>query len=150
MSEDLVTQARRLAGYEVHDGDFTLKLCAWAAAGGLEAIVAPLSPWPEDDPVIPPPGPAYGVGSPEWNGTAKLIEECGELLQMLGKIMATGTTTHWEGDLRRLLIEELGDTQAALGFFITHNLTPAEEDKVFDRARAKADLFDRWSEDQAS
>lgn len=32
----------------------------------------------------------YGIGSDTWPGLAKLIEECGETLQVLGKIIARG------------------------------------------------------------
>jgi hypothetical protein len=32
----------------------------------------------------------FAIGSDAWPGTSKLLEEQGELVQVLGKLMATG------------------------------------------------------------
>lgn len=93
-----------------------------------------------------PPGSGdFSLGSKVWPGTSKVIEEMGELQQVLGKLIAVaGNTKHWDGDLRRKLVEELGDLAAALGFFQTENLTLEETEQLFHRASKKLELFDKW------
>src|ERR1700722_949537 len=64
----------------------------------------------------------FSIGSKVWPGTSKVIEEMGELQQVLGKLIAVaGDTKHWDGDLRKKLIEEIGELSAALDFFKTQN-----------------------------
>lgn len=93
-----------------------------------------------------PPGSGdFSLGSKVWPGTSKVIEEMGELQQVLGKLIAVaGNTKHWDGDLRRKLVEELGDLAAALGFFQTENLTIEETQQMFERATKKLALFKQW------
>jgi NTP pyrophosphatase (non-canonical NTP hydrolase) len=90
----------------------------------------------------------YGIGSDCWPGTSKLIEECGELQQVLGKLIALGgATAHWDGsDLRERLIEEIGDVSAALNFFVTTNNLPM--DRVVHRRATKSALFAYWHGEQ--
>lgn len=84
----------------------------------------------------------YSIGSKVWPGLSKMIEECGELLQVAGKLIGSGgETAHWDGtDLRERLIEEMGDVTAALIFFSEHNEVPG----IADRAERKLDLFEEW------
>lgn len=92
----------------------------------------------------------FSIGSPLWPGTSKLIEEMGELHQVLGKLIASaGNTEHWSGDLRPKLVEEIGDVFAALEFFKTENMTNEEQQGVYDRATKKLALFRRWHEEQS-
>lgn len=87
----------------------------------------------------------YSIGSREWNGLSKLIEECGEVIQVAGKIIGnSGRLTHWEGsNLRDRLEEEIGDLQAAIIFVQRHNnISPAK------RASQKIDLFEDWNKNQ--
>lgn len=93
-----------------------------------------------------PAGP-YGLGSRTWPGLSKLIEECGEVLQIAGKLIATGgEATHWDGsDLRERLQEELGDLMAACRFFVVANLPEAD---VFERMLKKERLFWQWHGEQ--
>jgi len=87
----------------------------------------------------------FAIGSEVWPGTSKLLEEQGELIQVLGKLMATGgDTNHWSGDLRKMLIEEVGDVLAAIVFFMEHNLSDVEREAVMDRGEHKTDLFNEW------
>lgn len=87
----------------------------------------------------------FSIGSTVWPGTSKLIEEQGELIQVLGKLMATGgDTKHWSGDLRKMLVEEIGDLSAALVFFQTENLTVDEVRQMGDRVGEKLALFREW------
>lgn len=87
----------------------------------------------------------FQFGGDTWPGTAKLLEEMGELQQVLGKlIMIGGLTRHWDGDLRPRLVEELADVQAALEFFVVHNLTTEERIQTGARVDEKLDLFQSW------
>lgn len=87
----------------------------------------------------------FSIGSAVWPGTSKLLEEQGELVQVLGKLMATaGDTKHWSGDLRRMLVEEIGDLSAAITFFQAENLTVDELRQVADRYCKKLALFREW------
>lgn len=85
-----------------------------------------------------------------WPGTAKVMEECGELVQVLAKLIALGSAgIHWDGsDLRVRIVEELGDLTGALEFFMRHNLTEEQVDQVLDRAEVKGDLFETWHNDR--
>jgi hypothetical protein len=87
----------------------------------------------------------YSIGSKIWPGTSKVIEECGELLEVAGKLMGSGgDTAHWTGDLRSRLLDELADASAAIHFFASVNLT-AEEWAVFERRNGvKGNTFFRW------
>lgn len=93
----------------------------------------------------------FSIGSSCWPGTSKVIEEMGEALQVLGKLIAThGETAHWDGsDLRVLLIEELGDVYGAIDFFTRENLTVSERVRVAERADAKRRLFCDWQDAQS-
>jgi NTP pyrophosphatase (non-canonical NTP hydrolase) len=92
---------------------------------------------------------SFAFGSKVMPGTAKLLEEQGELVQVLAKYMMTGgDSNHWSGDLRPRLLDEMGDVYAALAFFSQHNLTPEEIAKVEDRLRAKLALFEQWHKEQ--
>ena len=68
--------------------------------------------------------PPYSIGQHHLPGLAKLVEECGELQQVLGKIMSTGhLAAHPDGTHLGIRLEqELGDVLAAIDFFIKHNL----------------------------
>lgn len=76
-------------------------------------------------------------------GVAKLIEECGELQQVLGKRLAVwDQDEHWDGsNLRDRMAEEMGDVLAAIEFvssmFGIHRET-------LDRKAEKLQLFVDW------
>jgi len=93
----------------------------------------------------------FSIGSTVWPGTSKLIEEMGELQQVLGKLIAVAgeAETHWSGDLRAKFIEEIGDTEAALSFFREMNFTKDERRKIEARAREKRILFRKWHEEHS-
>lgn len=91
----------------------------------------------------------FSIGSEVWPGTSKLLEEMGELQQVLGKLIAVaGSTEHWDGDLRPRLIEELGDVSAAIGFFMEQNFV-GDEAAIADRIVAKLLLFRKWHAEHA-
>lgn len=89
------------------------------------------------------PGP-YSIGSEHFPGTAKLIEELGELQQVLGKMIALGKLDrHWDGsDLRVRLEEELADAMGAISFFVDVN--GLNEDAILERAAQKERRFQEW------
>jgi NTP pyrophosphatase (non-canonical NTP hydrolase) len=91
----------------------------------------------------------YSIGSKKWPGTSKLIEEMGELAQVLGKLIGNdGAPAHWDGtDLRERLIEEIADVVAALNFFRGENLTFAESVRAQDRTDAKLRQFQAWQKE---
>lgn len=92
----------------------------------------------------------FSIGSGVWPGTSKVIEEMGELQQVLGKLIAVaGDTKHWDGDLRTRLIEEIGDLSAAIVFFNIENLTLDEVRQVQERAEKKLALFRQWHAEQS-
>lgn len=75
------------------------------------------TPEPNDDA-----GP-FSIGSDVWPGLAKLAEECGEVIQIIGKLIATGGKFHhWsELNLYEELEKELADVQAACVFVVQEN-----------------------------
>lgn len=87
----------------------------------------------------------YSIGSNNWNGLSKLIEECGEVTQVCGKIIGTGgELQHWDGtDLKVRLEEELADLCAAMSFIIeTNNLSMSF---IVSRKFNKVKLFNEWN-----
>lgn len=93
----------------------------------------------------------FAFGDKEWPGLAKLNEESGELVQVIGKLMMThGDRKHWEGtDLRQRLIEEMADQAGAIGFVSDHVLTAEEWRAFMERMRQKRALFEKWHAEQA-
>lgn len=91
----------------------------------------------------------YTIGSDTWPGMSKLQEEMSELGVVLAKIQSlNGDTDYWRGrDLRTELVDEIGDVAAAVEFFVTHNLTGAEQEILSARRDTKLDRFNRWRRD---
>lgn len=90
----------------------------------------------------------YAIGSVEWAGLSKLVEECGEVIQVAGKILAGSPDEHWDGThLPTRMANELGDLLAAVDFFLSMNpnLDPTV---VLERRDRKTDLFDEWHTQQ--
>ncbi|MBO0610879.1 hypothetical protein [Myceligenerans salitolerans] len=88
----------------------------------------------------------YSIGSESWPGASRIIEECGELLQVLGKLIGSGgSTAHWDGtDLGERLADEISDTRAALDYFISANNLPA--DVIDERTARKRAQYEKWHE----
>lgn len=91
---------------------------------------------------------SFSIGSTVWPGVSKLIEEMGELHQVLGKIIAThGNPAHWDGsDLIQRFEEEAGDVIAAVNFVVDHNRL--DRMTVGYRAQEKLELFCKWHAEQ--
>ena len=119
---------------------------------------------------------SYGIGSDTMPGLAKTVEEVGELLQLLGKVLARGgnmdhrwvcvrcggkETTDPEdrceeckgrgflgsGPLHDRMHEELGDTLAAIQFFIDLN-EDIDAQRVDARREAKHATYHRWHQER--
>lgn len=78
-------------------------------------------------------------------GRAKLTEECGELLQVLGKIMQYPNTDEHpdgKGSLRIRLQEEMADVYAALEFVALK--MKLDHNQIDSRKHEKLTLFWKW------
>jgi len=86
----------------------------------------------------------FSIGSKIWPGVSKLIEECGEVQQVCGKLMGTGgEVDHWDGtNLRQRLEEELADMFAAARFVAFRNGLDAKA--IQERCAEKLALFTKW------
>ena len=95
----------------------------------------------------------FGFGAKKWPGIAKLVEECGEVLQVCGKLMMTdgNKIEHWDGtNLRVKLIEEAADVSAAVKFIWDRVFSPPERVAFNDRFNMKLALFNKWHQEQAA
>ncbi len=88
----------------------------------------------------------FMIGGSVWPGISKLAEECGEVVQVIGKLMGTGgKSEHWDGtDLRKRMVEEMADVRAAVDFVAMHNFSPEEIGAYHRRAGRKLELFVTW------
>ena len=92
----------------------------------------------------------FGFGAAKWPGLAKVAEECGELLQVIGKLMATDgdKLEHWDGtNLRQRLIEEAADVAAAVRFVYENVLSKNERQIFKDRHDKKIKRFMQWHQE---
>jgi NTP pyrophosphatase (non-canonical NTP hydrolase) len=88
----------------------------------------------------------YGIGSDLRPGYAKLSEECGELVQMVGKIMAYPDGEHpdGKGNLDERFQDELADVSAAIEYVILSN--KIKKGRFDKRKKMKLERFARWHE----
>lgn len=103
----------------------------------------------------------FAFSDQDWPGLAKLVEECGECNEVLiptilatamsriirtsGKLMMThGDSDHWSGNLRKQLMEEIADVDAASIFFKEHCFSKREQSAMAKRTRAKVKKFEKW------
>lgn len=91
----------------------------------------------------------FSIGSTVWPGTSKVIEECGELQQALGKLIAThGDEAHWDGsNLRQRIEDEMADVAAAIAFF--GKVNGLNREVMGQRIEEKMALFEKWHSEQA-
>lgn len=79
------------------------------------------------------------------NGRSKLTEECGEVLQVVGKLNSYPSGKHPDGgpNLYERLEDELADLSAAIEFVTTtHGL---DRDRMSERQAMKLERFKHWS-----
>lgn len=93
----------------------------------------------------------FAFGDKHWPGIAKVAEEFGETLQVIGRLMMMrGKSEHWSGAfLRDDLIDELADSKAAIEFVEMKVLTEAERQRLHSRAEVKVHQFLTWHREQA-
>lgn len=103
-----------------------------------------------DDADMAHPVEHYSIGSDVWSGLSKLVEGCGETMQVAGKLMGTGgQLEHWDGShLGDQLHEELGDLLGAIRFFVEVN--DLDVDRIEVRRVRKLALFYRWQQEQSA
>lgn len=91
-------------------------------------------------------GGPYNFNDPTWPGLSKLIEECGEVITIAAKLIATnGGAEHWaEESLYTRLEEEMGDALAAIDFVITHNAHRVSRERVNEREAKKWMWYRQW------
>ncbi len=87
----------------------------------------------------------FSIGGNVWPGLSKLIEECGEVGQVCGKIIGNhGRLDHWDGtNLADRLQDEMGDVLAAIEFVMQANPILVRY-IVEDRKAAKLKMFMEW------
>ncbi len=92
---------------------------------------------------------SFSIGSRTWPGLSKLIEEIGELGQVLGKLIGRrGKVEHWDGsNLSDRLHEELADVRAAIRF--VEEVNGLDRDRIEERVQVKLALFKQWHAEQA-
>lgn len=89
--------------------------------------------------------PAFAFGDRSWPGLAKLNEECGEIIQEIGKLMMThGDPAHWSGDIAERLLSEIADVQAAAIFVLNECFSPDQRMKASHRVADKLAKFQHW------
>ena len=85
----------------------------------------------------------FAIGDKMWPGVSKLVEEIGELGQVLGKLMGSrGKLEHWSGDLWGMLHDEIGDMLGAVKFVMERCTLDVK--RIHERAEAKYNLFQEW------
>lgn len=77
-------------------------------------------------------------------GAFKIVEEAGELLQVLGKTGPFPSQAHPDGGppLRRRAEEEVGDLIAAITYFVEAN--GLNQDLIADRVHERLALYRAW------
>lgn len=81
------------------------------------------------------------------NGLAKLIEECGELMQVAGKKLAyfhTDEHPDGQGSLKARLGEEIADVMAACDLVRAHLLDTETNRNIDIRRESKFARFQMW------
>lgn len=94
-------------------------------------------------------GRTFAFDDEHWPGLAKLIEEMGEAVTEVGKLMMThGYSNHWSGNLHERLLDEIADVEAAIVFFNRHNLDADERRAMARRVTMKVGKFEQWHTEQ--
>jgi len=117
------------------------------AGGDLESAKAACVERLHAEPVDSAPRRAptlFAIGADRWPGISKLVEECGEVVHVCGKLLGTyGERPHWDGtDLKERLQQELGDLEAAICFVV--GLCYLDMDAIMARRDAKLKQFEHW------
>lgn len=94
--------------------------------------------------------PPLAIGSDVWPGLAKVAEECGELQQVIGKLIAYPDEVHpdRDGPLLDRLQDELGDVVGAINFVVAVN-DRIDGKRHVERASTKFGRFLGWHHAEA-
>lgn len=85
----------------------------------------------------------FAIGDRNWPGVSKLVEEIGELGQVLGKLMGSrGKIEHWSGNLWDMMHDEIGDVLGAILFVVKR--CKLDEARIEARAEHKCRTFEGW------
>lgn len=82
-------------------------------------------------------------------GVAKVIEECGELVQILAKKLAywyTDEHPDGAGSIRERIEDEMGDVLAAIAHAAADPRLDLDRDRIERRRLMKLATFDTWEE----
>lgn len=83
-----------------------------------------------------------------FNGLSKLMEECGELVQICAKkqaYMDTDVHPDGKGSMKTRLEEEIGDVIASCRF--VSEKFDLNEEAIFARVEKKLNLYYRWDKE---
>jgi NTP pyrophosphatase (non-canonical NTP hydrolase) len=97
-------------------------------------------------PYIPERGHWFTIGQDIYPGLAKLIEECGEIIQEAGKLIAYPDGQHPDGrgDIRDRLAGEIGDVLGCIDFFLSQNEQTISQRVVREHREVKRLRFEGW------
>lgn len=86
----------------------------------------------------------YTMSNRVWPGLGKVIEECGEVVQVAAKIIVNhGSTEYYDGsDLRSHLEDEIADLEATLEFLKSEN--GLDRWRIYNRKQSKLLKFHKW------
>lgn len=89
--------------------------------------------------------PPYSIGSTTLPGLSRLLEEAGEAVQVVGKIIGAGHAgRHWDGThLGDRLRDELADLTAAIRF-VTETNGLDSDPRLAERAADKLRTYNEW------
>lgn len=87
----------------------------------------------------------YAFGDEKWPGMAKLVEEMGEALTEVGRLMMThGNPAHWKGDVGKRFWNEVADVHAAIITILELNADDELAQQHAKRMAMKVKRFLKW------
>ena len=88
----------------------------------------------------------FGIGHDVLPGLSKIQEEMSELGVVFAKLIQTkGGWQYWgEFDLKRAMLEEIADLEAALEYFNIYNLSAEDNNFIYIRKWQKFDGYVEW------
>lgn len=92
----------------------------------------------------------FAIGSDIWPGLSKLAEECGETVQIIGKIMAFPDGDHPDGagHLAERLENEMADLNAAIMYVKYSNSQEIDHRRFREKRLRKLDRFFGWHDQE--
>lgn len=86
----------------------------------------------------------FAIGDKKWPGLSKLVEECGEVVQVIGKLMGSrGNDLHWNvPSLKAALEDEVADLLAACDYVMEKCWLNIEH--ITTRRQRKLETYRTW------